>query len=212
MGSAPASLADNPFLITLLLEMQTTIFLRTEMSRKTEYVHNPCFLSANILKILGVFAENQKNQNWVCPIQTVSSDSAFYSISNDSITLPLKSQFKDGESFYGTELHEMGHSTGVKNRLNRKGFYENDKFNYGREELVAELISALSGVYLGISVTVREENAAYLKSWCKAIKEEPKFLFTVLADAIKGSKFIAQHLNIRLDVEEVEEEKNTKVA
>lgn len=52
------------------------------------------------------------------------SDSAFYSISNDSITLPLKSQFKDGESFYGTELHEMGHSTGVKNRLNRKGFYE----------------------------------------------------------------------------------------
>ncbi|MCS2394714.1 zincin-like metallopeptidase domain-containing protein [Bacteroides fragilis] len=122
----------------------------------------------------------------------------------------LKSQFKDGESFYGTELHEMGHSTGVKNRLNRKGFYENDKFNYGREELVAELISALSGVYLGISVTVREENAAYLKSWCKAIKEEPKFLFTVLADAIKGSKFIAQHLNIRLDVEEVEEEKNTK--
>lgn len=153
-----------------------------------------------------------KNQNWVCPIQTVSSDSAFYSISNDSITLPLKSQFKDGESFYGTELHEMGHSTGVKNRLNRKGFYENDKFNYGREELVAELISALSGVYLGISVTVREENAAYLKSWCKAIKEEPKFLFTVLADAIKGSKFIAQHLNIRLDVEEVEEEKNTKVA
>lgn len=63
MGSAPASLADNPFLITLLLEMQTTIFLRTEMSRKTEYVHNPCFLSANILKILGVFAENQKCDN-----------------------------------------------------------------------------------------------------------------------------------------------------
>lgn len=62
MGSAPASLADNPFLITLLLEMQTTIFLRTEMSRKTEYVHNPCFLSANILKILGVFAENQKTK------------------------------------------------------------------------------------------------------------------------------------------------------
>ena len=62
MGSAPASLADNPFLITLLLEMQTTIFLRTEMSRKTEYVHNPCFLSANILKILGVFAENQINE------------------------------------------------------------------------------------------------------------------------------------------------------
>lgn len=46
-----------------------------------------------------ILDEMNKNQNWVCPIQTVSSDSAFYSISNDSITLPLKSQFKDGESF-----------------------------------------------------------------------------------------------------------------
>ena len=40
---------------------------------------------------------------------------------------------------------------------------KNDKFNYGREELVAELISALSGVYLGISVTVREENSGLFK-------------------------------------------------
>ena len=47
-----------------------------------------------------ILDEMNKNQNWVCPIQTVSSDSAFYSISNDSITLPLKSQFKDGESLY----------------------------------------------------------------------------------------------------------------
>jgi len=46
-----------------------------------------------------ILDEMNKNQNWVCPIQTVASDSAFYSISNDSITLPLKSQFKDGESF-----------------------------------------------------------------------------------------------------------------
>lgn len=74
MGSAPASLADNPFLITLLLEMQTTIFLRTEMSRKTEYVHNPCFLSANILKILGVFAENQNNL--ICSISCSKNELA----------------------------------------------------------------------------------------------------------------------------------------
>ena len=99
MGSAPASLADNPFLITLLLEMQTTIFLRTEMSRKTEYVHNPCFLSANILKILGVFAENQikllfpntsshSNFNCACSLSSIEikitprSDSSCFAIRN----------------------------------------------------------------------------------------------------------------------------------
>ena len=52
--------------------MQTTIFLRTEMSRKTEYVHNPCFLSANILKILGVFAENQNYQLVISNYQIIS--------------------------------------------------------------------------------------------------------------------------------------------
>lgn len=80
MGSAPASLADNPFLITLLLEMQTTIFLRTEMSRKTEYVHNPCFLSANILKILGVFAENQNFNIMLVPFYRICYDNPPYFI------------------------------------------------------------------------------------------------------------------------------------
>ena len=49
----------------------------------------------------------------------------------------------DGESFYGTVLHEMTHSTGSESRLNRlKAAKFGDK-DYGREELVAELGSAL---------------------------------------------------------------------
>lgn len=147
-----------------------------------------------------------KNQSWVCPIQMLASDKAFWSFA-DRISLPLKEQFKDGESFYCTALHEMGHSTGTKDRLNRKGFYERDKDNYGREELVAELTAALTAMFLGISATIREENAAYLKSWCKAIKEEPKFILTVLTDAMKATKFIAEKLNINLDAGEQEESK-----
>lgn len=85
MGSAPASLADNPFLITLLLEMQTTIFLRTEMSRKTEYVHNPCFLSANILKILGVFAENQNILYKIPNFKFLSLSIGFYSLTENPV-------------------------------------------------------------------------------------------------------------------------------
>ncbi|MCE8655689.1 DUF1573 domain-containing protein [Bacteroides fragilis] len=94
MGSAPASLADNPFLITLLLEMQTTIFLRTEMSRKTEYVHNPCFLSANILKILGVFAENQ-----IIFYPKMKKD-IFYALKNDNFTYPICLDLEN--TFYDT--------------------------------------------------------------------------------------------------------------
>lgn len=142
-----------------------------------------------------------ESQSWVCPISIEYSDSAFYSLSTDSITLPLKKQFLDGENFYATELHEMGHSTDVNERLNRKHFYDRDIKSYGREELVAELVAALMGLYLGISVSVRKENAAYLKTWCKSIGEEPKFLFSVLADAIKAVKYISRHLNISLELE-----------
>lgn len=146
-------------------------------------------------------------QNWVCPIKSVSSDSAYYSINSDNITLPLKSQFKSGESFYCTELHEMAHSTGIRERLNRKGFYDNDTLNYGREELVAELTVALAALHFGISTTIREENAAYLKCWCKEIKEEPKFLFKVLSDAIKATKFIADELKISFVEEEIKQQR-----
>ena len=61
-----------------------------------------------------ILDEMNKNQNWVCPIQTVSSDSAFYSISNDSITLPLKSQFKDGEVFMVQNYMKWDIVQGVK--------------------------------------------------------------------------------------------------
>lgn len=42
--------------------------------------------------------------------------------------------------------------------------------------------------------------------------DTPEAVFKLYDADYEGSKFIAQHLNIRLDVEEVEEEKNTKVA
>ena len=60
-----------------------------------------------------------RDNRWICPINLIHQDNAFYSISKNQITLPEKSQFIDGESFYGTAFHEMTHSTGAENVLNR---------------------------------------------------------------------------------------------
>lgn len=147
-------------------------------------------------------------QTWVCPVMEKDEDKAYYSILKDHIILPRKEQFKDGESFYSTTLHEMAHSTGIKTRLNRKDFYNNELEKYGKEELVAELSAALAGLYLGISSTIREENAAYLKSWCKSIREEPRFLFNVLTDSVRAVKFIAEKVGFSLSMEEAGEEKD----
>lgn len=138
---------------------------------------------------------------WVCPIRCKKQDSAFYSPATDSITLPLKEQFnlggtaediyRGGEEFYATALHEMTHSTMKADRCNRAD--NSKKFGdkaYGREELVAELTAAMCGHELGFNTAVEKNNAAYLSSWLKVIKQEPNFLVSVLADVNKAAKFI----------------------
>jgi antirestriction protein ArdC len=82
-------------------------------------------------------------QNWYCPIKVQYSDSAYYSPSSDHIVCPQREQFPQGAEYYGTLLHEMAHSTGSPQRLNRTfGSFFGDAL-YAREELVAELTAAL---------------------------------------------------------------------
>lgn len=128
-------------------------------------------------------------QGWVCPIYTERENSAFYSILKDEIHLPLKGQFHSGEAFYGTLTHEMAHSTGSDGRLARN-FNDQSLEARGREELVAELTSAIVMASLGVSITPRQENVAYLKGWCQKIHKDPKFLLSTLSDVSKASGMI----------------------
>jgi antirestriction protein ArdC len=137
---------------------------------------------------------------WLCQIHTQHQDRAFYSPSGDYIMLPTKEQFnkggdaaqvyRGGMEFYATALHEMAHSTGTPERLNRiKGSKFGDE-KYAKEELVAELTAALCGHNLGFDTEVCDHNAAYLKCWLKTIKQEPNFLLSVLADVSKAAEMI----------------------
>ncbi|WP_085537233.1 zincin-like metallopeptidase domain-containing protein [Massilibacteroides vaginae] len=161
--------------------------------------------------------EMLKEQSWLCPIYVEKGDQAFFKPSSDEIHVPLKAQFNSGENFYATLLHEMTHSTGADGRLNRKfGEHFGDE-NYGREELVAELTAALMCRELGLSSTIREENAAYLKGWIDIIRKEPKYLFSVLSDVGKAAAMIEQGLlspkvNLELKTEVVASNESNKKA
>lgn len=135
-----------------------------------------------------------REQQWICSIYSKEGNSAYHARGEDNhIVVPLKGQFKDGENFYSTLLHEMAHSTGEPEHLNReKGVIFGDK-QYAKEELVAELTSATVGQSLGISTYIREENAMYLKNWLGALKEDPKFIYNILADVGKASNMIQEH-------------------
>lgn len=137
-----------------------------------------------------------KHGLWLCPIRPVHQDEAFYSITRDEIVLPEKSQFMSGEAFYGTAFHEMVHSTGSKDRLDRlkpTAFGSND---YAREELVAELGSALVASRYGILKEVKKESSAYLKSWLKELQESPEFIKTVLQDVRRATSMVNHRIDI----------------
>ncbi len=149
-----------------------------------------------------------KEQRWICPINIEHQDSAFYSISRNQITIPEKSQFKDGESWYGTAFHEMVHSTGAENQLNRlkpqSGFGSEE---YAREELVAELGSALVCQKYGMTKNLKEDSAAYLKSWLGSLKETPSFIKTTLMDVKKATSILSQRIDeVALEMKEQQSE------
>ncbi len=132
---------------------------------------------------------------WVCPIRPMHQDRAYYSISKDEIVIPEKSQFVDGESYYGTMLHEMTHSSGHESRLNRLKPAAFGSEEYAREELVAELGSALLASRYGMAKQIKEESAAYLKSWLGSLQESPEFLKTTLFDVKRATSMISQQID-----------------
>lgn len=83
---------------------------------------------------------------------------AFYRPSEDKIVLPLKSQFRQTDGYYCVLFHEIGHSTGHPERLNRKLFNFFGTEDYAREELTAEMASVFICNHIGISKTMRESN------------------------------------------------------
>jgi antirestriction protein ArdC len=113
-------------------------------------------------------------------------DQAFYSPSNDSVQMPKPEQFKTSEQYYGTLFHEFAHATGHKDRLDRDCFKTHSGFgsyDYGREELVAELASAILCGECGIIDTTMANSVEYLKSWIKTIKEDSKILIVAASRA-----------------------------
>lgn len=151
-----------------------------------------------------MIAENK----WICPIKPTYGDNAYFSISKNEIVIPEKRQFKNGESFYSNLAHEMAHSTGAENLLNRLKPSSFGSKEYAQEELVAEMSAALVSQRYGMSKTLKEDSLPYLKNWLDSLKEEPAFIKTVLQDVKKASGMINQHIDkVQLELDNAKEEK-----
>lgn len=113
-------------------------------------------------------------------------DRAFYTAAQDRITLPLLDQFRSAEAYAATALHEAVHSTGHESRLGRLD--TNSVFGcdtYAQEELVAEVGAAMLAAQLGLKVEY-EQNAAYIASWLRVLKNDRKLIVHAAQQAQKA--------------------------
>ena len=120
-------------------------------------------------------------------------NSAFYTPSADTVTMPEKEQFTSRCGFYGTYLHELIHSTGHQKRINRKTLTDpnTNRKSYATEELITELAAVNLTHELKISTIDKIQNsAAYLESWVKTLKADKKILFKLLTQSNKAIKYL----------------------
>ena len=127
---------------------------------------------------------------------TDGSDSAFYKPTADYIVVPAISDFigtstsSAQEAFAGTLLHELGHWTGHRSRLNRPLLNNFGSEDYAKEELVAELAATFLCSDLGISAEPRPDHAQYLASWLKALKNDKRLIVRASSQAHKAVDFV----------------------
>ncbi len=118
---------------------------------------------------------------------------AYYRPGTDSINMPKPELFRSPEEYYSTIFHEMTHSTGHANRLNRSTLTDMCPFgstNYSKEELVAEMGAAFLCGHAGIENKTIDNSAAYLASWLKQLRKDPKLVILAAAQAQKASDHI----------------------
>lgn len=117
---------------------------------------------------------------WICPIiDDEDIPAPYFDKAENEIRIFPRSQFKTAEGYYGAAFHEMAHSTCVP--------LKRDTQDYAKEELIAELTSALVCAQLGYNRHITEESVPYIKSWIAKAKETPDYIKTVL-DAVQRAE------------------------
>ena len=118
---------------------------------------------------------------------------ACYWPDNDQISMPKRETFVSSEAYYSTIFHELTHSTGHPDRLNRKTLVAGAPFRsptYSREELVAEMGAAFLCAAAGIQDPTIDNSAAYIRGWLKYLSSDPKALLVAGAQAQKAADYI----------------------
>ena len=110
----------------------------------------------------------------------------------DLVRIPHISRYSSAAGYYNTLFHELTHATGHPDRLARFDFDANadNLHNYGREELVAGMGSAMLAAHAGIGVEVEQRDASYIKEWLARIRADKSLVVAAAQRAQKAVDYI----------------------
>jgi antirestriction protein ArdC len=123
---------------------------------------------------------------------------ACYFPSRDVVLMPEMQSFADSEEFYSTLFHELAHSTGYQNRLDRVGVTANWAFGsheYSEAELIAEMTSSFLCGFAGIGQKTMPNSAAYIGGWLRKLQADPRYIIKASSKAQKAVDYILVHHN-----------------
>jgi antirestriction protein ArdC len=120
-------------------------------------------------------------------------DRAYYRPSTDHVQMPELAAFHNTLGYYATLLHECGHASGAKHRLDRDLSGRFGSEAYAMEEIIVELLSAMVCADLGLAVEPRPDHAAYIASWLKVLKNDKRAIFTAAGKAQQIADWMHAH-------------------
>ena len=117
-------------------------------------------------------------------------DSAFYTPAKDFVQVPEFQRFRNATAYYAVLLHECGHASGAKHRLDRDLAGRFGTESYAMEECVVELLSAMVCGDLALTAEPRPDHARYIASWLKVLRDDPRAIFTASSKAQQAADWM----------------------
>jgi antirestriction protein ArdC len=128
----------------------------------------------------------------------VAADQPHYNGRTDTIGMAPFERFVSEDAYLATILHEAGHAAGAPTRAGReprpsKEAARNEHIAaYAREELCAELTSAMSMAAFGLPATQELQHVGYLQSYLELLKYDPAILVWAASQAEKRTSLLVE--------------------
>ena len=161
--------------------------------------------SDNVNKVVSIQEiDNFVNDTGV-EIKHSNDGRCYYAKTTDYIHMTNKENFiktsygDETSNYYSVLFHELIHSTGHSQRLDRfkdndKKFKDNAQQSYAFEELIAECGAIMLCQKFNLEKTIRVDHALYIKSWIQALKNDVKFLTSSLTRAYKATDYLIKKI------------------